>query len=180
MNNRDLINIAIKIFGFYFAAQAIAIVRELILYGMMVTEAPDGNLDSYVLLMPLFEMAFNIGAAWALVFKSDWLVEKMKFNDSGVLQINLDKAGWIELAIIVVSVIALMRAVPEILNSFTKYTFFNEYDRDDRSLYWTGTKVTDIVYAIFKFVTALFFMLNARNYSRRLLKVGDRDDKLME
>ena len=114
--------------------------------------------------------------ALILLFKTTWVAEKLQLVESEPLNIPADKTDWIELAIIVISALALLHAFPEILFKLVHYTYFNDYEPHERPYFWTNANKAEIFFSIFKFVTGLFFLLNARNFARKLKRIGDRED----
>jgi len=181
MNNIDLVKTSCKVFGLYFIILVIVNIREIILYTTGAFIMPNDTYGTFIILGgQIYQAIFNSLVGLILISKSDWVTDKLKLQKTGDLKLNLDKAGWIELVIIVISGLTILYSIPEIMYKLTNYIYFNDFEKNDRHLFWTGKNKADVFYSIFKFVVGLFFILNARNFSRRLTRIGDKDDKLIE
>jgi hypothetical protein len=180
MNNLDIVRTSCKVFGLYFFIMTIMNIREIILYTTGSFIMPDDNYGTFIILGgQIYQAIFNSLVGLILISKSDWVTGKLKLEKTGDLKLNLDKSDWIELAIIVISGLTILYSIPEIMYKLTNYIYFNDFERNDRHLFWTGKNKADVFYSIFKFVIGLLFILNARNLSKRLTRIGDKDEKLM-
>lgn len=176
MTHSSLLQITIKIFGLYFLILSVMNVRELFafIFGEVLLSDDNGTLP--MLFYPIYYFVFNSFVALILLFKTDWIAEKLQLEGSESLSINAEKTDLIELAIIVISALAMLHAFPEILFKLVHYTYFNDYEPHERTYFWTNTNKAQIFFSIFKFATALFFLLNARNFARKLKGISDRED----
>jgi hypothetical protein len=140
--------------------------------------------DNYGIFMivggHIYQAIFNSLVGLMLIVKADWVTDKLKIQKTGDLKLNLEKADWIELVIVAVGSLTIIYSIPEFMHKIVNYVYFNDYEKADRHLFWTGKNKADVFYSLFKFAVGLFFLLNARNFSKRLTRIGDRDEKLME
>jgi hypothetical protein len=127
-----------------------------------------------------FSSVFNLAFGLILIFKADWVTNKITPKATEKLDINLDKADWIELTLIVISGLTILYAIPETLQKLVSYIYFNPYDKNEKQFYWTNTNKASIFYSIFKLAIGLLLISNARNVARRLTRIGDKDDKVRE
>ena len=181
MNNKDIIKTALKVFGLYFLILTIINIRDLIFLSSNLVRSYQDNQENYLIIGgQIYHATFNLIVGLLLIIKSDWLTEKLKLKTTGDLGLNLNKADWIELTIIVISGLAIIYSIPEFLYKIVNYIYFNDYEKADRQLFWSGRNKADVFYSVFKFATGLIFLLNARYISKRLTRIGDKDEKLME
>ena len=175
MTHSALFHTAIKIFGLYFVILTVMNLRDIIasISGQLLMSNNDGIL--VMLFYEIYYVVFNTTIALILLFKTDWVAEKLQPVESEPLNVQADKTDWIELAIIVISALAVLHALPEILFKLVHYTYFNDYEPNERPYFWTNANKAEI-FSIFKFVTGLFVLLNARNFARRLKGIADRED----
>jgi hypothetical protein len=179
MTNSDILKTASKVFGLYFMVQALMSLRDLFYYLTGTFSSKGDNEGIFMILTSQIYMGtFNLAAGVILIFKADWVASKLAPDPAGHLAVGLDKKGWIELALIVISGLTILNSFPEILYKGVYYVYFNDYDEAERQFFWTNKNKADIFYSIFKFAVGLFVLLNARNFAGRLQKIGDKDDKL--
>lgn len=180
MNNIDIIKTALKIFGLYFLILTVTNLRDLIFVSSNLFTSYQHNQENYLIIGgQIYHTTFNLIFGLILIVKADSLTAKLKLQKTGDLGCNLNKADWIELAIIVISGLAILYSIPEFLYKIVNYVYFNDYEIADKQLFWSGRNRADVFYSVFKFFVGLFFLLNARAISKRLTRVGDKDEKLM-
>ncbi len=97
-----------------------------------------------------------------LIFRADWITNKIIPKASEKLDINLDKTDWIELTLIAICGLTILYSIPEAMQEFVSYIYFNPYDKNEKQFYWTNTNKASIFYSIFKLAIALLFISNAR------------------
>lgn len=181
MNNKDIIRTALTIFGLYFLILTVINLRDLIFLSSNLVRSYQDSQENYLIIGgQIYHATFNLIIGLILIIKSDWLTEKLKLKKTGDLGLNLNKADWIELAIIIISGLAILYSIPEFLYKIVNYVYFNDYETVDKHLFWTGRNKADVFYSVFKLVAGLFFLLNARAISKRLTRLGDKDEKLMK
>jgi hypothetical protein len=181
MDNIDIIKTSCKIFGLYFIILTVINLRDIILYATGTIFMPQDNYGSFIIVGgQIYQAIFNCIVGLILIVKSDWVTDKLKPQKTGDLKLNLEKADWIELAIIVISSLTIIYSIPEFMYKIVNYVYFNDYEKADRHLFWTGKNKADVFYSVFKFIVGLFFLLNARNLSKRLTRIGDKDERQME
>ena len=178
MKNADIVNVFCKLFGLYFAIQVLVNVKDTILFGV-INELYDNKApDFYYFLGGQFSnMLFNSIAAWFLISKTDLVVRKLIVHSDKKLDFNVTKTDLIELAIIGVSLIIMMDAIPELLHKVVSYIYFNPYDKNEKELFWTNKTRGDIFYFSCKFVVGLITILNYRFIAKTLIRIGVEDDK---
>ncbi|MDW8332485.1 MAG: hypothetical protein RMK43_12605, partial [Cyclobacteriaceae bacterium] len=180
MNNVDIIRTSCKVFGLYFMVLTIVNLRDLLFYLTGVTFIPR-NKDEIIILVggQILQAVFNSMVAFILITKSDRITDRLITQKTGDLKLNLTKADWIELAIIIISTLTLIDSVTKFMTKMVNYVYFNDYEKAERQLFWTGQNKADVFYQVFKFITGLFFLLNARYFSKRLTQHGDKAEKRM-
>jgi hypothetical protein len=181
MNNIDIIKISCKIFGLYFLILTVINLREIILYATGTILIPQDNYGTFIIVGgQIYQAMFNSIVGLILIVKSDWITDKLKIQKSGDWKLNLERTDWIELAIIIISLLTIIYSIPEFMYKIVNYVYFNDYEKPDKHLFWTGKNKADVFYSIFKFVVGLFFLLNARNLSKQLTRIGDKVERQVE
>jgi hypothetical protein len=131
-----------------------------------------------LILLPFYMLVFNTVAGLLMVFKADWISDKLRTPANGYINSALEKTDIIELVLIAIGVIAILYSVPEMLYKLVTYAYFNDYDENEERLFWTdGNNLSNMLFSAFKFVAGLFLLLNARNFARRLRRAGEREDQ---
>lgn len=124
MTSSTLFHIAIKIFGLHFVILTVINLRDIIAAtsAQLFMSNNDGIL--VMLFHHIYYVVLNATVALILLFKTAWVAEKLQLSGSETLNIQADKTDWIELAIIVISALAVLHAFPEILYKLVHYTYF--------------------------------------------------------
>lgn len=177
MHSNDIIKTSSKVFGLYFIIQTVMNLRDF-LYLFVGTFSNDfGTEGNYMILASHIYMAvFNLVIGLILIFKAGWIAEKIQVQKAEKLSLNLEKTDWIELSLIIVSVLAILYSIPEIMYKMVNYIYFNRSDKIEDLYFRSKDNKAEILYSIFKFVAGLILLLNARNIARRLKKIGDKED----
>jgi hypothetical protein len=158
MNNIDIIKISCKIFGLYFLILTVINLREIILYATGTILIPQDNYGTFIIVGgQIYQAMFNSIVGLILIVKSDWITDKLKIQKSGDWKLNLERTDWIELAIIIISLLTIIYSIPEFMYKIVNYVYFNDYEKPDKHLFWTGKNKADVFYSIFKFVVGLFW-----------------------
>jgi hypothetical protein len=181
MNNMDIIRTSSKVFGLYFIIQTIGNLRDLFfnLYTTLSGSYSDNRMVDFFVGLS-YNAIFNLVFGTILIFKADWVADKINSKTSEKLNINLGKTDWIELTILVISGLTILYSIPEILHKLVSYIYFNDNDKNEKQFYWTNTNKAAIFYSIFKLAIGLLLISNARNIAKRLKRVGDKEDKIEE
>ena len=66
------------------------------------------------------------------------------------------------------------------MHKLVSYIYFNDYDKNEKKFYWTNSNKASIFYSIFKLAVGLILISNGRNIARRLRRIGDKDDKIVD
>jgi hypothetical protein len=181
MNNKEIITTALKIFGLYFLTLTVINLRDLLFLSTDLVRSYQDNQENWIVIGgQIYSGLFNLIVGLLLITKSDWLTENLKLQKTADLRLNLEKSDWIELTIIVISLLTIIYSIPEFLYKIVNYVYFNDYEKAERHLFWTGRNKADVFYSVFKFIVGLLILLNARAISKRLTRIGDKDEKLME
>ncbi len=176
MKHKDLIKIACKVFGLYFIIQAIINIKDVIFYAISLQFTPKAD-DSLSFFYTFFSVQvcnflFNGLAAWILIGKSNFISNKLIKDSNDTSDLIVKKDNLIELIIIGISGYMTIYSLPEILNKIFNYFYNNPYNR-------MGNK-QNISYSIFKLVVGLMVLINAKQISRRLIRIGNRNNNSHE
>lgn len=178
MNQKDILQLVSKSFGLYFILQAILYLHQIIGY-IATTGFADADRSTYwtfgqilwtVIIYALFSCI--------LIIKSGFVANALSRGSDNV-KIAVSKSDLIEVVIIAIGIFMVANSIPEILNHVSQYLYFNEYEEENASLYWTRNgKKAEILFSIFNVAVGLVTMTNGRMIAKRLTRIGDRDDAI--
>ena len=179
MNPQTLLRTACKIFGLYLFVLAALNVRDLLFYMLsMGVRSPVDSDEILIILLPFYMLVFNTIAGLLLISNADWIAGKLRAPANGYINSSLEKTDVIEVVLIAIGVIAIVYAVPEMFYKLVTYAYFNDYDKNEKRLFWSdGNNLGALLFSAFKFAAGLFLLLNARNFAWRLRRTGDRNQE---
>jgi hypothetical protein len=159
--------------------QVLINLKDTVLFGVMNGLYDNKASDLYYFLGgQFFNVLFNGIAAWILISKTDLVTRKVGIDQSDKLNFNVTKVDLIELAIIGISLVMILDAIPDLFHKVVYYVYFNPYDNNEKELFWTSKTRADIFYFGFKFAIGLVAILNYRLITRQLIRIGDKDDHI--
>jgi hypothetical protein len=177
MRQYDIIKVFCKALGLYFATQAFVNAKDITYY-LVVTEFYDNESTRlyYFIGGQFIHLLFNIIAAWVLIKKADFVTGRIMTDTNDKLELNVKKTDLIELVIIGISGLLIIESTPELINKLVNYVYLNPYDRAEKNEFWTSDTKANILYSVFKLAVGLVTIANSRLISRRLTKIGDKDE----
>ena len=115
MTPRQFFNIVIKIFGLFFLREILNSVPQLISAIIMLFKPEDFTAGLFIFLGSVFILTFYIALTYQLIFKTEFIVEKLKFekdfNDQ-IFEFRIPKAEVLTIALIVIAGIILTNQIP--------------------------------------------------------------------
>ncbi len=180
MTAHSLLHTACKILGLFFFVLAALQVRDIIYSVMVIAIDPPGYQDQWILsaLFPMYAVIVNIVGGLLFIYKADWITRKLQVSTTGELNIAVGKRDLIELAVIMISLLALLTSVPQLLHKLVSYAYV--YDREEGRNVGTNSDIALLLFFVFKFVAGLFLLLNARYLANWLTRVGETEDARSE
>ena len=107
--------------------------------------------------------------------KAEVITKRISKPDTKTIDLGLGKTEWMEISLVTVGVIAIIFSIPQILSTIVDNVYFHNHQESE---FWTLSRKTDTFYGVFKLVTGLFLILNARNFAKKIVLRGEKDDKL--
>ncbi len=124
MNLKTLWTIILKTLGVYFLLHLIAAASQLVAGLLSFATMPvDGSTIAYV-LMPLIMFTIYLFIPLVLIFKSDWLIEKLKLTqgfEQESVDANLNGGAAINIALIVLGGYVFIDSAPVFLQQTFTY-----------------------------------------------------------
>lgn len=181
MNQRQILDTALKILSLYFLIKGVSTLRDIVLYlGMGEAQNAEDGFVIWLMFGGMFiNLITNVLFFWIFAFKSDSVLTFLRIEDASITEkkqlLGLEKMDWIEIGIIIVGIIAITFSLPEILYLVADRIYFQEkptefiLDRDSRP---------EILYSIFKFGIGLIVIIYSRQLSKAIVKRSNKDDIL--
>lgn len=177
MPTSSLVATASRIFGLYLFVLVALELRYVIYSIFLEIGSPSSRDDVWLpIIAPVFGIIFNIVAGLILIYKADQIAERLHAPTTNNINISLTKLDILEITMISIGVIAIISAVPVILQQIVSYAYFNDYEPHERRFFWDSNNTATMIFSAFKLVAGFFLILNARYFARRLQRVGERED----
>ena len=134
MSARSLFNIILKVLGIFFLKDILISLPALI--GVFY-EFGDGNVSGAIstLLISLFTLFIYFVVCYALVFRTEEVMEKLRLLDKtpeDPLPLNIHRSTVLSISILVVALYLITQAIPLLIRGLTKWY---QYNRVARGLY---------------------------------------------
>lgn len=181
MTQRQLLDTTLKILSLYFLVEAIGAIRDIVLYlGMGGIQNTDDGFGIWLMFGGMFiNLITNILFFWIFAFKSENVLEFLKIGNKSIVEekylLGLKKVDWLEIGIVVVGIIAITFALPEILYKVADSIYFK---RKPSAFYEDSDSRPEILYSFFKIVIGLIVVVYSRQISKAIIKRGKKKDLL--
>ena len=177
MTAASLLATASKIFGLYMWVLAALEFRNLIYSIFFGVASPSQRDDAWTpTLFVAFNLIFHIVVGVILIYKAEAISHKLRPANGGDINIPLGKTDITEIVIIAIGCIAILSAVPLMLQKLVSYAYFNDYDPHERKFFWDSNHTAAMIFSVFEFVAGLFLLSNARHFAKRLQRTSERED----
>jgi hypothetical protein len=175
MTKSDFFDLALKLIGFYFF---ILVFTGLIQFIIMIINSSFNDFDEQLWLYysgTALNFALYLIFGNILVFRTHKVERLLGIQpDNKELKLTLNKVDLIELALITISVIAIVFSTPRILGNLIEIVYYPATDEFGNS----SKSFDDFSYGMtFQLLVGMFLLLNARNFSKMINKRGIKDDE---
>lgn len=165
MTKRDFFRILIKIFGLYSLILSIFTVIPQNISNVLF------QFDIMMLLVILASTMISIGMFLVLLFKSDFIIDKLKldkgFDDDKIILGNLTNESILKLALIIIGGFLIIDYLPAVLfdliNAFKTKSTFNSIEGNNVNYF-------DIVIGLVNILLGYLFITNYKSISQFLDK----------
>ena len=156
MKASDLFLIILKVFGIYLIKD-IVIAIPVVLYNIVVLGDGSFGVTLFTLLFSLLSLAAYSGICYLLLFKSGWIVTKLKLTNElseEPLAVNLHRSSVYTIAIIVAGIVVLAFSVPQLIRNIYLWSQFMDQRRS-----YLGTEYFDYEKLLTPFVEVVIGLL---------------------
>jgi hypothetical protein len=177
---KQALNLAIKIFGLYFFVEFFQYFMELALV-LIGSQLEGGETNGYQGIELYFWYFGYIARALVslivfcfAIFRTEWIANKILGRDEPIKLLE-NKLDLLEVTLVVIGILAILSALPELLYQLVNLIYFHNHAE---SPYWTSSKQGTIFRYIFQLGLGFFVVMNARNFAKKLQRIGVKDDNL--
>jgi hypothetical protein len=144
MTARNLFNIILKVLGLFFIRDFLAVVPQFLsLISMFVNYSGGGAISPFI--ASLLSIAAYGFIAYALIFKTEWVIEKLRLEDGfdqESFSLNMHRSTILSIAVIVIGALMVVNALPVSLRQLFLYFqykrqqsgFINFYPEPDNTI----------------------------------------------
>ena len=172
MTPRQFFNIVLKIFGLFFLREILNSIPQLISAILMLFRPEDFTEGLFIFLGGLFILAFYIALTYQLIFKTPFLVDKLKldkdFNDQ-IFDFKIPLQEVLTISIIVIAEVILVNQIPYLVKEIFEIV-------QTRKLSFGSTK-TDYSYIIISTVKIVIAALLIGERQRIVEFITSRNSK---
>ena len=152
MTPRQFFNIVLKIFGLFFLREILNSIPQLISANLMLFRPEDFTEGLFIFLGSLFILAFYIALTYHLIFKTPFLIDKLKldkdFNDQ-IFDLKIPRQEVLTISLIIIAGIILINQIPYLVKEL-----FEVMQTRKLSLGMTKTDYSYIIISTVKIVIA--------------------------
>ena len=160
MTPRQFFNIVLKIFGLFFLREILNSIPQLISAILMLFKPEDFTAGLFIFFGSVFILAFYIALTYQLIFKTAFLVDKLKldtdFNDQ-IFDFKITQKDVLTISLIVIAGIILINQIPYLVKEL-----FELMQERKLSPGMTKTDYSYIIISIVKIVIAAL-LIGERN-----------------
>ena len=175
MTKSDFFNLVLKVIGLYFF---ILVFTGLIQFIIMIINSLYNDFDGQFWLFyggTTINLVFYLFFGYTLVFKTETVGRILKLQpEHKEFKLTVDKVDLIEIAIVAISIVAIVFSIPRIAGNLTEIIYFparDEFGHSEKSF-------DNYLYSIvFQLAIGIIVLLNARNFSKMIYKRGIKDDE---
>jgi len=172
MTPRQFFNIVLKIFGLFFLREILNSIPQLISAILMLFRPEDFTEGLFIFLGGLFILAFYIALTYQLIFKTLFLVDKLKldkdFNDQ-IFDFKIPLQEVLTISLIVIAGVILVNQIPYLVKEIFEIV-------QTRKLSFGSTK-TDYSYIIISTVKIVIAALLIGERQRIVEFITSRNSK---
>lgn len=171
MTKKDILTIAIKIFGLYYFVRFVQHVMELFYMVLNYFDISEGwFIHTGITLTILIDIIF----AYLAIFKTELIVNRISTKTDGQILVPPAKTDLLEIAFAIIAVLAIITAVPAILAHGINNVYFHDHKENE---FWTTPTKYEFIRSMVSLAIGIFILLNSRNFSKWIVNHGVEDDK---
>lgn len=171
MTQKDIYQLAIKIIGIYFGFNAL---NEII--NISIFYIPTSVMYSF---QAILSSATRLALAWLAIFKTEFVIDRLGLKTAtqqAKTSHSLKKDDVLEISLAIVSILLIAFSIPALINSFIGLVYFQ--DRGDFAVPSASSLDTGIYFNLARLGIGIFLLVNARNFSKKIISRGKYDDQL--
>ena len=166
MKKTELFQTALRIFGLFLMLQ---VAHQLIILLIEV------NLRSLPLYSDnLISMFLSGTLAYFAIFRTDFLMSKLPMKDEGAFQLTTTKTDLIEIALAILSIVVIIRALPDVLGHVINILYDLEQQNTE---FWSSYSKKYFFQSILELIAGLWLYKNSRKLAKRMVKKGEQADQ---
>ena len=171
MTKSELLNTAIKIFGLYYFVRFVQHVIEFIfmIIGSDFYRQPD---SSIVLAGISLTFVVDLAFAYFALFRTELISNKISKSSQEAVELGVTKTDLLEIALAIVAILTILSSIPDLLTQQVNSIYYHDNELE----FWTTDAKNQLFKNLFMLVAGFFLLLNARNFSKWIVKNGSQDD----
>lgn len=118
----------------------------------------------------LMELTF----AYIATFKTELITNKISTKANGAVELQISKTDLLELALAIISVLAIMYSIPNILAHVIDDIYFHNHEDN---LFWNRPTKHSLIQSMVILVIGIFLLLNSPNFAKLIVNLGIQDDQ---
>ena len=131
MSVKSFFNLVLKVLGIYFIKDIVISIPTL--FGVFYSFGRGGVGDAVsTLLVLLLTLFIYCLVAYFLIFRTDWLIQKMQLLESvpeDPIPLNIHRSTVIGISLLVVAFYLIAQAIPQLVRGLTKWYQYNRITR---------------------------------------------------
>ena len=176
MTKKDLYTIAIKIFGLYFLTTFIQDSLELVYVILGSLNAKNFDVTWVIYGSVIFKTVLDLAVFYIATLRTEIVTNKIFSDENKIIKSNLLKADWFELSLAIIGIVLIVYSLPEMLNLIVSRVYYRTNPED----FGMTTGMAPVFYNAFRLIIGIFLILNARNFGKKIVSRGERDDLIDE
>jgi uncharacterized membrane protein YhdT len=124
MTPRSLFNIILKVLGIFFLKDALAAVPQLLTVFLYFTKADTLMEGIWTLLFTIVMLAVYCLVAYYLIFKSEFLIDKLKLDhgfDQQIIALNIHRSTILSISVMVIGGLMVAENIPALCRQLFAY-----------------------------------------------------------
>jgi hypothetical protein len=162
MNTRQLFEVLCKALGLYLLFHTFLSVKEI----LIVLATMGSKIDEYLPFVA-GQLVLTLGAylfgAWFMISKSMWIATRM-MGPGELVAFHPSRREILSGVIVFIGLLSMVQAIPEIVGKLSHFIYFNDFDREDRQMFWDrNQRKENLVFAVVKLAVGLLVLANHKS-----------------
>lgn len=124
MTPRSLFNIILKILGIFFIKDILATIPQLLSIFLYLKDPDSANEVVWTLVMTLLILAVYVLVSYYLVFKSEFIIDKLKLDkgfNQEIIPLNIHRSTILSISVIVIGGLLVANEIPNLCRQLFSY-----------------------------------------------------------